>query len=243
FLDPWRLGARLVRAQRFVGPAHEFAVFSFVESVGTRHQGLVRVIAEDEAHTRFIPASEVTRLREVRVAAEQNVLPSGTMAELDRTREVLWRTLVGGAISRAIDDEERLACVRQRDYQRMVTPDAVVRQVHALLALAGGRNECAVRVDARSALEKRGCLLFPDLDTNVVDDIHQELRVIGLEPPTEVARSRRIRDTPGAERIEKCDVVATQLDVIEHVPATHHIIRDVEDVVRFAVRAPPLEDL
>src|SRR5712672_1260857 len=49
-------------------------------------------------------------------------------------------------------------------------------------------------------------------------------------------------DGDAVERIEKCSVVATQLDVVEHEPATHRVVRDVEDVVRLGVRAPPLQN-
>jgi hypothetical protein len=91
----------------------------------------------------------------------------------------------------------------------VVAPHAVVRQVHALLALAGRCDERAVPVDARRTFEEGGRLLLPDADTSVVDGVHQEMHVLGLEPPTEVARGRRIRDGPGTERIEKRGVVAT----------------------------------
>jgi len=41
---------------------------------------------------------------------------------------------------------------------------------------------------------------------------------------------------------ENGSVVATQFDVAEHQPATHRVVRDAEDVVRFSALASPLQD-
>src|SRR5512143_1194186 len=68
------------------------------------------------------------------------------------------------------------------------------------------------------------------------------MKVPGCEPTTEITRGRRIWDGPGTERVEEGGIVAAQFDVVKHESAAHRVVRDVEDVVRLAIRAPPLQD-
>jgi hypothetical protein len=96
------------------------------------------VEAEDKAHTVVRPAGEVDGLRERRIPAQEDILEAGAPAELDRAIEVAGRTFVRRPIAAAIDDEERLAGVGERDEQRVVAPDTVVGDAHALPAIGCG---------------------------------------------------------------------------------------------------------
>jgi len=100
-----------------------------------------------------------------------------------------------------------------------------------LLALAGRPDHRAVPVDSRRTFEERWRLLLPDSDADIVDSVRQPLDVRGPEAPAEVSGGGRIRDGSGAERIEKGDVIAAQLDVIEHQPTTQRVVRDVENMI------------
>jgi hypothetical protein len=53
---------------------------------------------------------------------------------------------------------------------------------------------------------------------------------------------RRIRDRLRAQHVQVRRVVAADLDVVEHLPAAQHVVRDVEDVIRVAVRPCTLQD-
>ena len=89
----------------------------------------------------------------------------------------------------------------------MVAPDAGVRKVHALLALAGGLDDRAVRIDACRTFEERRWLLLPHADANVVDDVDQQIDVLGGEPAAEVTCGRRVGDRARTESVEERDVV------------------------------------
>ena len=80
----------------------------------------------------------------------------------DRPVEVEGRLLVAGPIAAAVDHEQRLARVGQREDQGVIAPLALVVDVHALFALASGFDHRAVAVDDRLR-EELLRLLPPDL--------------------------------------------------------------------------------
>ena len=88
----------------------------------------------------------------VGVAAQENVGKPGTAAELDRLVEHGWRPVVGRTVAAAIDDEKRLASIGERDDERVISPDALVREVHTELALARSTDQRAVGIDTRRFL-------------------------------------------------------------------------------------------
>jgi DNA-binding transcriptional regulator YhcF (GntR family) len=69
-------------------------------------------------------------------------------------------TLMAGAIAGAIEDAQDFAGVGQTDEQRMITPDAVVGDVHAFFALGIGAHQRAVHIDA-GKVKEIDRLLFP----------------------------------------------------------------------------------
>ena len=99
-------------------------------------------------------------LGEVGVAAEHDPAEAGPPAQRDRPVDVAGGQLVRRAVAAAVDQEQRLRGVGQRDHQRMIAPGAVVGDVDALLALGVGGDEGAVDVDDRLG-EEAGGLLRP----------------------------------------------------------------------------------
>src|SRR5947209_8127798 len=80
----------------------------------------------------------------------------------------------------------------------MIAPLAVVGHIHALLALAAGLHDGAVRFDD-GPLEKRVRLLSPHGQPLAIDDVHQGVDVGSLEAPQEVAGGRRVRGALGLQ--------------------------------------------
>ena len=100
---------------------------------------MVGGVAEDERDAAIgIPAVEMLGLGKVGVAAEQDRAKAGTQASGDGLVQGLGRSLMGRTIAGAIDDAERFAGVGQGNKKGMIAPGAVVSDVHAQLALAGG---------------------------------------------------------------------------------------------------------
>ena len=100
----------------------------------------------------------------------------------------------------------------------MVPPLTFVVNVHSLLALTGGRGHRTITVDDRF-LKEGLRLLLPHLNTNVVDGIHQNINVVLIEPPTEIAGRGRVGDTLCPEGIKINLIIATQLDVFQTLPS------------------------
>src|SRR5271155_2791673 len=101
----------------------------------------------------------------------------------------------------------------------MVTPNAVVRDVHPLFARPGGLGDGAVEIDDGAVEEVIG-LLGPDTATSVVEGADQRLDITRREAPAEIACRRWVGDAGCAQGIQKVLVVAAQLDVLQANPAT-----------------------
>src|SRR5512146_995982 len=123
-----------------------------VHIIGALNEGRIGVVPEHEAHPSIVPAIEMSAHGEVGVAAQENIGKPGTSAELDRLIEHGWRPVVRRPIAAAIDDEERLAGIGERDDKRVISPAALVREVHAQLALARGTDQRTIGVDTRRFL-------------------------------------------------------------------------------------------
>lgn len=91
-----------------------------------RHQIRHRIHAEDEAIPRLVPAVQVARLGEVRVAAEQNTPKTRLLAQTPRTVQVVGRSFVRRAIARSVHVEQGLGGVGQGHQQRVLAPLASV---------------------------------------------------------------------------------------------------------------------
>ena len=198
------------------------------------------VVAEDEAPARRGPAVKGGRQREVGVATQEDVREPGPPAHGDRLIKVGDRALVRRPVGAAVLDEERFAGVRQRHEQRAVTPDAVIRNVHPLLAGARRGDQGPVAIDPRGLLDQPRTAL-PDLKPGLVDGVHQGLDLLLVEPATEVARRRRVREAVRPQGVEKDPVRAPQLDIVQRLAAAEEVIRNIQHVVRLIIGLMDLE--
>src|SRR5207249_3755134 len=118
----------------------------------------------------------------------------------------------------------------------------IVRDVHPLLAAGAGGDEGAVDVED-GLLEELGGLLLPDLEPGLIEDILEDLDIVGGEAAAEVASGGGVGDAVGPERIEEDDVVAAQFDVVEAGAIAEGIVGEVEDVVTLMIGEVELEQV
>src|SRR5580658_1805958 len=114
----------------------------------------------------------------------------------------------------------------------MVAPGAVIGDVHALLAFAGGADQRAVGIDAR-LLEELVPLICPGLLADVVEDVEKRVHILGLEASAEIAGGGWIGNAAGARGVEEDLIVAAQLDVSRAGAVAEGVVGEVEDVIRF----------
>ena len=131
-----------------------------------------RVGAKDELHAVGVPAIQVLGLREVGVTADEDLAEAAVAAHADGPIDLRRGAVVRGPAAGAIEQAQHLAGVGQRHHQRMVTPGAVVGDVHALLARARGFHQRAVGVDACLGKELRR-LPSPGLLADVVENVEE----------------------------------------------------------------------
>ena len=193
------------------------------------------VDAEDKPHVPgVVPTVQVLRLREIRVASQEDFLETGPPAQTDRTVEVDGGMLVARPVAGAVDDIQRLGRVGQGDEQGMVAPLALVADVHALFALACGFDHRAVALNDRLPEERLG-LLPPDFQPCRVEDFHQADDVAEAEAAAEVAGRSRIGDAAGTQGVHVRLVAAQQFQVFQTRAARQKIVGDVQHVVRLVV--------
>src|SRR3984957_16852367 len=124
----------------------------------------------------------------------------------------------------------------------MITPNAVVGDVHAELALAQGFDQRAVHVDA-GQVEERRRLPSPDPLANAVENVDQGMHVGGAEATTEIAGGRRIGDAQSPERVEVDFILTTQFEVLQTGAVAQRVVGQVEHMVRLVVGHVNLEQV
>ncbi len=150
--------------------------------------------------------------------------------------------LVRRPVAAAIDQIERLGGIGQRDHQGMISPGAVVREVHALFALSVGADESAVDIDHRFT-EETGGLLRPDSKSRLIDRVHKRNDIIFGKPATEVSFRGRIGNPLSAQSVEIDRIGASQLNVLHPLSAGNDVESNVQDVIGFMIRAMTLEEV
>jgi hypothetical protein len=177
----------------------------------------------------------VRGLGEVGVAAEKDTQKTAAKTSGHGAIERLGSALMTGAIAGTIDDTQNFAGVGQADEQRMITPGAVVSDVHAFFALTVGAHQGTVGVEA-GLLEKIVRLLFPEFHPRVIEDVLEEVDFIHAETSALIAGGGGIGNALSAEGIEKGGVVAAQLDVLETRAVAQSVHGEVEDVIGVGIR-------
>jgi hypothetical protein len=123
----------------------------------------------------------------------------------------------------------------------MVAPGAVVGDVHALFAIAGGSDQGAIHVD-NGLLEEGGGLLLPNTDADVVKDVLQPIDLVRVETTAEITGSGWIGNPASVQGIEEDSVIAAELDVLQMSAVAQGVVSDIEDVIGFMVRPTLLQD-
>ena len=125
----------------------------------------------------------------------------------------------------------------------MVTPPAVVADVHPVLALGIGLHDGAIGVQDR-LIAKRIRLLSTDPQPRFIDGVDQREDIgLGREAAAEVPGGRRVGDPFGPQSIEIDLIVASQFEVFDSLAAGDEIQCDVEHMVGFVVGQMPLEQM
>src|SRR5207249_1242170 len=146
------------------------------------------------------------------------------------------------AVAGAVDQAQDLAGLGQGEDQGMVAPGAVVGDVHALLALAGGFDQAAIHVEGGLGEKGRG-LLGPNLATDVVEDVTQGRQVGGREAAAEIASGGGIGQAAGAQGIEEDLVLAAQVHVLQTGAFAQGVVGKVEDVIGLVVGQMQLQQV
>ena len=190
--------------------------------------------AEDEADVpRVVPAIQMLGLGEVGVAPHGDLAKPGLAAQRDRLVEIDVGLLVGGTVTAAIDQIERLGGVGQRDHQGLITPVAVVVDVDALLALGIGRDHGAVGVE-ESFLEELVGLLGPDAEAGPLM-MSIKVTTSASEAAAEITLGGGVGNSLGSQGVEIDLVVAPQFEVFDPLAAGDDVESDVQDMVGFVV--------
>ena len=117
----------------------------------------------------------------------------------------------------------------------MITPATVVRDVDAILALAGGLDDVAVHVDG-GLFEELVRLSRPHGLPRFVDCSLKRFDLLGVfESTTEISRGGWIGDPLRTQRVEIGFVVAFQLKIFQTPPVTQRVVGDVEHVIGFVI--------
>lgn len=95
----------------------------------------------------------------------------------------------------------------------MVSPLSLVIDVHPFFALASGLHHGAIGIDS-GFLEELLRLAFPDLEADIVKQVHQSLHVHAGEAAAEITCRGRIGDASSPQGIQIGFVLATKLQVV-----------------------------
>src|SRR6185369_1771393 len=155
------------------------------------------IVAEDEPDTAIVvPAIEVLRLGKIGVAAKQNFTETAAQASRNGPLQCVGGAFVGRAITRAVDQPQDFVSVGQGDHQGMIAPGAIVSDVHAFFAVAGGFDQRAIDVE-NGLLKEGGGLLPPNADAYVIKDVLQQVDLVSVKTTAEIGGGRGIGNATG----------------------------------------------
>ena len=213
------------------------------QAVGEGDQIGHGVDPEDKTHLgSVVPAIQVLRLAEVRVAPQPNLPKAGGPTQVDRPVEIRGRGLTARAVAATIDQIQRLARVGQGNQQRMITPNPLVRDIHPFLALARRLGNGPIGLDEGLAKEGLG-LLFPDVLPHPIDDLHQGQHVFDRETPAEIPGRRGVGNPLRPQGVQIHLIVPQPFEVLQAVPVAQDVVGDIQHVIRLVVRQMALEQV
>ncbi len=124
----------------------------------------------------------------------------------------------------------------------MIAPGAIVGDVHAFFALAGGFDEGAIAVED-GFVEELGRLPLPDFEANFVNGV-AEIADIGFgEAAAEIASGAGTGDAGRVESIEVDGVVAAQFKILDAGAAAHDVVGNIEDMIGLVIGHMHLEQV
>jgi hypothetical protein len=124
----------------------------------------------------------------------------------------------------------------------VITPGAVVADIHAFLTLAGGFDQTAIGIEDSQVEEGLG-LLPPNADTGVIEDILKKIDVLDAKAPAEISRRGWVGDAVCAESIEENSVVAAQFNVLQAIAVAQGIDGNIEHVIGLMVGQVDLQQV
>jgi hypothetical protein len=189
-----------------------------------------------------LPAIQVFGLRKIGVTAEKHLGKAAAETDRHGAVDLGSRSFVRRSIGRTVDQTQHLAGVGQAHDQRVITPGAIVGNIHSLLALPGGLHQRAIHVDD-GPLEKLGRLLGPDPRAHAMNDVLQLADGFLGEAAAEVARGGRVGDTLGSKGVEKVFILAPQFQVFQAGAIAQHVVSEDRDVIRLMIREVELEQM
>ena len=116
----------------------------------------------------------------------------------------------------------------------MIAEVFLVIEGHALFALAGGHNVCAIQVDC-GACEEGVRLASPHTQSRVIDDVRQDANGSRVKAAAEVPGRGGVWDAFSPQSVQVVLIVATQFDILQASAVTQSIVSDVEDMIRFVI--------
>jgi hypothetical protein len=152
-----------------------------------------------------------------------------------RLVDPLGRVLVAGDVAGPVDQVKHLPGVGQRDHQRVVAPDPLVRDAHAGLAFARGGHHRAVHVEIDHLAEQVPASRPPQRRPHRVDRLQQRHDVGFVESAQEVPGRGRIRQQFRTQAVHQRHIVAVTVDVFQPGAAGEHVVGQIQDVVGLGV--------
>ena len=108
--------------------------------------------------------------------------------------------------------------------------------VHARLLLSRRRRHRAIDVEVGHRAQQVAAPTLPQLRSHRVDALHQGDDVCFAEATAEVPRRRRIRNQLCPQGVHVSGVVTPTLDVLQSRATTHHVVGQIEHVIRLVIR-------
>jgi hypothetical protein len=186
----------------------------FIDLPGLHLELHAGVKAEDEPHCVSIPTVQMFTLAEVGISTQRDFSEACSPAESNRLVKLLSGPFMRRTVPASVGKKQWLLRVGQRNDKGVISPVALVGDVHALLAFPGSRGQGSVTVDER-LIEELRWLSLPDFQPRFIDDSHQSVDVVFLEPTAKISSSRWIRNPLSAEGIEESFVISAQFDVLQ----------------------------